>query len=211
MSAAAEASPRTCTATKAFTTSACIGALAGATSKTMVAPVERIRLLLQMARFSPSSNASDAAMAVLRKEGTSGLWRGNGLAVVRAMLSKGILFATQDSAKSSLGSDAVAGGIAGLAASGISYPLDLLRTRLAGSVGVGSLASLTRDTIAKHGVLSLWAGCSATLLGGIFFECASTPLHAIRPTFARGPSCRCHMRHFGYCTAIPVARVPWPA
>ena len=76
-----------------FYASAMIGAAAGAASKTATAPVERVRLLLQMSTTTASSSAT---RAVLQKEGASGLWRGNGLAVTRAMVQKGLLFSTQD-------------------------------------------------------------------------------------------------------------------
>ena len=112
-----------------WATSAAIGAMAGAASKTAVAPIERIRLLLQMQTQAHSSSSFNA---VIGKEGLSGLWRGNGLAVVRAMAQKGLLFSTQDHVRVSLGSDMTAGAIAGLTASGLTYPLDLLRTRHAG-------------------------------------------------------------------------------
>ena len=84
-----------------WSVSAGIGAIAGATSKTITAPVERVRLLLQMS--SKETASSSATAAVLRHEGASGLWRGNGLAVARAMVQKGLLFATQDSLRGMLG------------------------------------------------------------------------------------------------------------
>ena len=107
---------------------------------------------------------------ILRKEGALGLWRGNGLAVARATMQKGLLFATQDSLRTSCGSDAFAGGAAGLAAAGVTYPLDLLRTRLAGQVDAGSLVTLVRESVAARGPLALFAGASATMMGGVVFE-----------------------------------------
>ena len=81
-----------------------IGAFAGAASKTAVAPLERVRLLLQMApaRGEGSRSASSGFSAVMRSEGLAGLWRGNGLSIIRAMLSKGILFSSQDAFASKL-------------------------------------------------------------------------------------------------------------
>ena len=102
------------------------GAIAGAASKTFVAPLERIRLLLQTANSGGS--ASSGLRAVLTKEGAVGLWRGNGLAVVRATLQKGTLFATQDTLHKACGNHAAAGATAGLAAGALTYPLDLIRT-----------------------------------------------------------------------------------
>lgn len=79
-------------------TNMAIGAFAGAASKTAVAPLERVRLLLQIApvRGEGSRSASSGFSAVMRSEGLVGLWRGNGLSIIRAMLSKGILFSSQD-------------------------------------------------------------------------------------------------------------------
>ena len=102
------------------------GAIAGAASKTFVAPLERIRLLLQTANGGGS--ASNGLRAVLTKEGAVGLWRGNGLAVARATLQKGTLFATQDTLHKVCGNHAVAGAAAGLMAGTLTYPLDLIRT-----------------------------------------------------------------------------------
>lgn len=121
--------------------------------------------------MSASRSSSSAGLnAVLQQEGTAGLWRGNGLAVARAMLQKGTLFATQDSLSRTTGSHTLGGGVAGMTAAGITYPLDLLRTRLAGQVGTESLSALARESIVNHGIFSLWRGASATLAGGVVFE-----------------------------------------
>ena len=153
-----------------FAVSAAIGSIAGATSKTATAPVERVRLLLQMSSPSTAS-PPPAGAAVLKQEGATGLWRGNGLAVARAMLQKGLLFATQDQLRVALGSDTAAGAVAGATAAGLTYPLDLLRTRLAGQVGRSSFSAVAQQALAISrqggGILSLWGGASATLFGGV--------------------------------------------
>ena len=76
------------------------GSIAGAASKTVTAPVERVRLLLQMNKMAHTSTATTD---VLKHEGARGLWRGNGLAITRAMLQKGLLFSTQDRLSTLLG------------------------------------------------------------------------------------------------------------
>ena len=152
-----------------FILSASMGAIAGAASKTVVAPVERIRLLMQMAN-AQSLGAGSGLRDVLQKEGPLGLWRGNEIAVVRATLQKGIIFSVQDSLRVILNSDTIAGGIAGLTASGLTYPLDVLRTRHAGRVDAGPLLAVAREAIATGGVLALWRGASATLGGAVLLE-----------------------------------------
>ncbi len=154
-------------------TTMAIGAFAGAASKTAVAPLERVRLLLQMApaRGEGSRSASSGFSAVMKSEGVVGLWRGNGLSIIRAMLSKGILFSSQDVLAGKLGSDALAGGGAGLLAGGLTYPLDLLRTRLAGTVGGGtSVSRVALDIVRTAGPLALFRGVHATIGGAVTYE-----------------------------------------
>ena len=153
-----------------FLMSAGMGAIAGATSKTIVAPVERIRLLVQMANSPSEGGMSSGVRSVLQREGMRGFWRGNGLSVTRATLQKGLLFSTQDWMRSVLGSDMLAGGLAGMTASGLTYPLDLLRTRHAGHIGSSSLFAVARQAAFQSGPLALWQGASATLAGGILYE-----------------------------------------
>ena len=65
--------------------------------------------------------------AVLKEEGAKGLWRGNGLAVGRAMVQKGIVFGTQDQLRTALNSDMAAGACAGLAAGALTSDRILAR------------------------------------------------------------------------------------
>ena len=63
--------------------------------------------------------------------------------------------------------------MAGATAAGVTYPLDLLRTRLAGQVGGHRFTAVAQQAVAlarSGGPLALWAGASATLFGGVVFE-----------------------------------------
>ena len=148
-----------------------VGALAGALSKTAVAPLDRLRLVQQTTAAPTQGNAA-GARALVHSEGAAGLWRGNGLAVSRATMTKGILLASQDALSRELGSDAAAGSIAGLLAHGPTYPLDVLRTRVAASVGKapGDLLPLAAGIVRREGVLALYRGAGATAGGAIVFE-----------------------------------------
>jgi hypothetical protein len=148
---------------------ALIGAAAGATSKTTVAPIERVRLLLQMAHSHGTERSG--LNAILEKEGAFGLFRGNGLAVIRATLSKGTLFAMQDVVARRSGSDAFGGSVAGLAAGALTYPLDLLRARIAGSLCSGTLRAAVADLWAHSGsVLVFYRGYPPTMVGAVTYE-----------------------------------------
>lgn len=147
------------------------GALAGALSKTATAPLDRLRLVQQTTASATQGHAA-GARAMLRSDGALGLWRGNGLAVVKGTMTKGILLASQDALSRKLGSDAAAGSIAGLLAHGPTYPLDVLRTRIAASVGQAPRAvlPLALSVVRREGILALYRGAGATAGGAIFFE-----------------------------------------
>lgn len=107
---------------------------------------------------------------IMTNEGIMGFWRGNALSIGRATVAKGILFSTQDALSQRLGNDALAGAAAGVASGALSYPLDLLRTRLAATVGKASALSLLREALKERGVISLYRGAPATLVGAAAFE-----------------------------------------
>ncbi len=77
-----------------------------------------------------------------------------------------------------LGSDALAGGAAGLTAGALTYPIDLMRTRHAGGIHRGGkgtarelwAAAVEEATRGRHGVRALYAGASATLGGAVAVE-----------------------------------------
>ena len=145
------------------------GAVAGAVSKTVVSPLERVRLVGQTTR--PDASALASARNVLAAEGWSGMWRGNGLAVARAASSKAILFAAQDALRVRVGHDFVAGSLAGVLATLLTYPLDLLRTRAAAAVSTASLGAVTASLMREGGgVRALYRGVGATAAGAVAFE-----------------------------------------
>jgi solute carrier family 25 protein 42 len=74
------------------------GAVAGSVSKTVTAPIDRVKILYQVntnRRFTPL-NAMKTARTILRDSGVSGLWRGNGAAMYRVIPYSAISFATFD-------------------------------------------------------------------------------------------------------------------
>ena len=130
-------------------------------AKTVVAPVERIKLLLQTQRVNSriSNNTSYKGgiyclKDIVEKEGFVALWRGNMANVMRFFPNQAFNFALKDKFRRFLGISTAAGGatqnnmpknilfwnnmIAGSAAGAttalLTYPLDLARTRLATDV-----------------------------------------------------------------------------
>ena len=69
------------------------GGVAGALAKTVVAPLERIKLLNQAGQ---SAGAFSTLYKVVHNEGWRALWRGNGVNVIRMIPNKGVLLSCSD-------------------------------------------------------------------------------------------------------------------
>jgi len=132
------------------------GGFAGMSAKTIVAPIDRIKILYQVssARFH-LTNVPRVALAIIREEGFAALWKGNLTTMVRVFPYSGIQFMVFDGCKSfllsrhSLDPDRIhdasagpifglspvesllAGSTAGLVSVIATYPLDLARAQLA--------------------------------------------------------------------------------
>ena len=141
------------------------GGVAGAVAKTVIAPADRVKIIFQVdpnRKFSVR-DAFEVARDIARREGVSGLWRGNGVMMARVIPYAGVSFmayprfeAAARSAKArarnaggdgrgegSDGSDVatrfLAGSAAGATATAMTYPLDLMRARYAAAGAVPGL------------------------------------------------------------------------
>lgn len=161
------------------------GGIAGGIAKTTVAPLERVKLLLQTGQST--SSITMTLSKVVHHEGFWGLWRGNTVNVVRMVPSKCVLLSCSDLYKDAMGlthlstfaQGGIAGAFAGCTATMVTYPLDLARTRMAGMLHVGGESSLkaragaleTMRIIAREeGVSALYRGASPTVLGALPYE-----------------------------------------
>ncbi|PSC69510.1 mitochondrial substrate carrier family B [Micractinium conductrix] len=153
------------------------GGAAGATAKTVIAPLERCKILFQTGKLRGAA-LTPTLTHIYRTEGLPGLWRGNGAAVLRIvpyaashffayehyrrlLVSAGALGAQEHRVPPVL--DLLAGAAAGGTAVLLTYPLDLVRTRLAYSTEAGS-AGRTAATAAPAGTLA--AAPAATAAAG---------------------------------------------
>ncbi|XP_071952033.1 solute carrier family 25 member 16-like [Antedon mediterranea] len=117
------------------------GGVAGCCAKTMIAPLDRVKILLQAQNehYRHLSVASSIT-AVVKKEGFWGLYKGNGAMMIRIFPYGAIQFVSYERYKkmalSWLGQDShvarlMAGSLAGVTAVLFTYPLDMIRARLA--------------------------------------------------------------------------------
>ena len=133
------------------------GGISAAVSKTIVAPIERVKMLLQVQQVVKDipieqryTGIGDCFTRVTKEQGFWSLYRGNAANVIRYFPTQALNFACKDQFKRIfnpynikkepfkffLGSCA-SGGAAGATSLCFVYPLDFARTRLAADVGSG--------------------------------------------------------------------------
>ena len=151
-----------------FLNHAVAGALAGAVSRTAVAPFETVRLWQMV---NGKGHPMKVALSIARAEGPRALWRGNAVNVMKAAPQKSIDFVAYDCFKTVLKRGALAGSgeflagaLAGVTSLLTLYPLEVLRARQAvGSIKrmgvVASFRSIARD----GGVASLYHGLTPSI------------------------------------------------
>merc|ERR1712205_127606 len=109
------------------------GGTAAGVSKTIVAPIERVKLLIQTQDANPRIASGEIPRytgilncftRVSKEQGVGAFWRGNMANVVRYFPWFGVNMAS--------------GGLAGASSLLIVYPLDFARTRLGADVGKGA-------------------------------------------------------------------------
>ncbi|CAI4230960.1 unnamed protein product [Auanema sp. JU1783] len=141
---------------KKFSKDFAAGASAAVVAKTVIAPVERVKLILQLQNAQTTLDVKhrykgmlDCFIRVPKEQGFFSFWRGNWVNILRACGQESLGFAFKDLFKkwSLDGVDAtnnqtrflvgnlLAGGGAGVATFMFIYPLDFVRTRLAIDLG----------------------------------------------------------------------------
>jgi len=132
------------------------GGISAAVSKTAVAPIERVKLLLQVQAVSKQITADkqykgmiDCFVRIPKEQGFLSFWRGNMANVIRYFPTQALNFAFKDKFKALFlqGVDKktqfwryfvgnlASGGAAGASSLCFVYPLDFARTRLAADIG----------------------------------------------------------------------------
>ncbi|KAK1570366.1 hypothetical protein Q3G72_000809 [Acer saccharum] len=167
------------------------GGVAGALSKTCTAPLARLTILFQVqgmhndAATMRKANIWREASRIISEEGFRAFWKGNLVTIAHRLPYSSVNFyayehykkllhvipgvqTRRESMSANLCVHFVAGGLAGITAASATYPLDLVRTRLAAQTNVMYYRGIGHalQTICKdEGVLGLYKGLGATLLG----------------------------------------------
>ena len=170
-----------------------MGGVTAAISKTLIAPIERVKLLLQTQHVNPALMAKggydgigDCFQKVIKEEGVPALWRGNLANVIRYFPTQAFNFAFKESFskffkggldkkkqkfKYAIGS-ILAGGVGSSCSLTIVYPLDYARTRLSTDIGKGEgdrmyngLLDVLMKSVKSDGPMSLYRGYCISIAG----------------------------------------------
>jgi len=178
------------------------GGVAGGISKTIVAPIERVKLLLQtqdansqMKGETPYKGIFDCFIRVNKEQGFASFWRGNTVNIIRYFPTQALNFAFKDTYKEIFIGDTdpkthfwkffagnlAAGGGAGATSLIFVYPLDFARTRLGADIGsekqgkkrkFKGLGDVIRKVHKADGVKGLYNGFGVSVVGIIVYRAA---------------------------------------
>jgi len=169
------------------------GGISGAVSKTITAPIERVKLIIQTQDANPKivsgevpryTGIGNCFVRVRSEQGIGAFWRGNATNCIRYFPTQAFNLAFKDSIKATFpkyspktefwpffGVNLISGGLAGAGSLCFVYPLDYARTRLASDVGSGKKAfnglgdCLAKTAKGPKGVLSLYNGFGISVAG----------------------------------------------
>ncbi|KAL0311794.1 UNVERIFIED_CONTAM: Adenine nucleotide transporter BT1, chloroplastic/mitochondrial [Sesamum radiatum] len=160
------------------------GGIAGAVSRTAVAPLETIRTHLMVGSSGHSS--TEVFQNIMKTEGWKGLFRGNFVNVIRVAPSKAIELFVYDTVNKNLSPkpgeqsrlpvppSLVAGACAGVSSTLVTYPLELVKTRLTIQRDVyNGLLDAFVKILQEGGVGELYRGLTPSLIGVIPYAAAN--------------------------------------
>ncbi|KAI5958234.1 TPC1 [Candida theae] len=152
------------------------GSVAGGISRAITAPLDTIKIRLQLETHSFSQRQSIATIvrSLLKNEGVVALWKGNVPAEIMYILYGGVQFASYSTLSTNLAQleqhyrfslspamhSLVVGSGAGLASTLATYPFDLLRTRLVANKNrnLVSMTGTIKHILKTEGVSGMFAG-----------------------------------------------------
>jgi solute carrier family 25 (adenine nucleotide translocator) protein 4/5/6/31 len=171
----------------------CLGGVSGAFAKTLTAPIERVKLVIQTQDANPQIRSGEVPRytgigncfsRIHAEQGMAAFWRGNFTNCIRYFPTQAFNLSFKDSikklfpkynAKTQFGQffavNMASGGMAAAGSLCIVYPLDYARTRLASDVGAGKKTfnglgdCLKKTASGPQGPAGLYAGFGVSLMG----------------------------------------------
>jgi solute carrier family 25 phosphate transporter 23/24/25/41 len=169
-----------------------VGAISGGVSRTVVAPLERVKIeyMLDSSKIATDGGVLGSLKRIVRTEGAPALFRGNSLNVLRIAPTKAVEFFVYDTYKARRlktrqkdqtgnekdddtntkpaagdlsGSERMIGGsVASMCGTALTHPIDTLRSRVSGT-GM-RLEVAWSELIKNEGPKALWKGLGANMI-----------------------------------------------
>ncbi|KAJ1663844.1 coenzyme A transporter [Coemansia sp. RSA 1813] len=185
-----------------------IGGIAGCTAKTVVAPLDRVKILFQthntkFARYAETHfGLFKASAAIYREYGVRGLYQGHSMQLARIFPYAAIKYMSYEQLKVMLGKrindrhvrNFLAGSLCGIISVAVSYPLDMIRVRMAyitPSAGapaqrVRAVAKMIYNEPAyRFGLMNFFRGFPLSLMGIVPYGGVSFLMHEYFTSVAR--------------------------
>ncbi|KAJ1298423.1 hypothetical protein BS78_01G452200 [Paspalum vaginatum] len=161
------------------------GAVAAMVSRTVVAPLERLKL--EYIVRGEQRNLFELIHAIATTQGLKGFWKGNFVNILRTAPFKAVNFYAYDTYRKELlkwsGNEEttnferfIAGAFAGVTATIMCIPMDTIRTRMVAPGGevLGGVIGVARHMIQTEGFFSLYKGLVPSLIsmapsGAVFY------------------------------------------
>ncbi|XP_072276135.1 mitochondrial adenyl nucleotide antiporter SLC25A24 [Pyxicephalus adspersus] len=152
------------------------GGMAGAVSRTGTAPLDRLKVMMQVHGTKGNSNMLAGLKQMIKEGGIRSLWRGNGVNVIKIAPETAMKFwayeqykklFTSESGKLGTAERFIAGSLAGATAQTSIYPMEVLKTRLAvGKTGqYNGMFDCAKKILKKEGLRAFYKGYIPNILG----------------------------------------------
>jgi len=161
------------------------GGIAGVASRTITSPLDVVKILAQVGTKESQQGFLKTFSNVYNQEGIKAFWKGNGIACIRLFPYNAVQFASfnwlkvaladPSSGKLSAMNALIAGSIGGITATCVTYPTDMVKTRLTVAHADPAKAKYhgildTFRVIAKEeGLMAFYKGMSTSVIGVIPF------------------------------------------
>ncbi|XP_015460327.3 calcium-binding mitochondrial carrier protein SCaMC-1 [Astyanax mexicanus] len=153
------------------------GAMAGAVSRTGTAPLDRMKVFMQV--HSSKSNKISLVSGfkqMIKEGGVASLWRGNGVNVIKIAPETAIKFMAYEQYKKLLSKEGgkirtherfMAGSLAGATAQTAIYPMEVMKTRLTlrKTGQYSGMFDCAKKILKKEGVKAFYKGYVPNILG----------------------------------------------
>lgn len=148
------------------------GGIAGTISRTIVAPFDKVKILMQT--NTNNSSFYNTFNSNIKNEGIKNLWKGNMLNCMRVFPYSALQFSTYDLCKKHLNKKneditiqerLLAGTLAGSIATTLTHPIDVVRHRLMCYDEIKTSRGAIKDLYKENGFKSAFKGYGSTMLG----------------------------------------------